>query len=82
MQIFLPFKFCQYHLHDTHVQKAIKWAVRKTKIAKLASAHTFGPSYESHLMIDIQLLFFAYIINKKNVGLACEAFSGFSIFEY
>ena len=39
-----------YHLHETHVQKAIKRAVRKSKILKRASAHTFRHSFASHLL--------------------------------
>ncbi len=40
----------RYHLHETHVQKAIKRAVRKSKIIKRASAHTFRHSFASHLL--------------------------------
>ena len=49
---FVPDKdeYRRYHLHDTHVQKAIKRAVRKAKIAKRASAHTFRHSFASHLL--------------------------------
>ena len=43
-------EFRRYHLHQTHVQKAIKKAVRKAQIAKRASAHTFRHSYASHLL--------------------------------
>jgi integron integrase len=38
------------HLHQTHVQKAIKQAVRRSKIPKRASAHTFRHSFASHLL--------------------------------
>jgi integron integrase len=38
------------HLHETHVQRAIKLAVRKSRIAKRASAHTFRHSFASHLL--------------------------------
>ena len=49
---FVPEKdeYRRYHLHDTHVQKAIKRAVRKAKIAKRASAHTFRHSFAGHLL--------------------------------
>jgi integron integrase len=49
---FVPDKdeYRRYHLHETHVQKAIKRAVRKAKIAKRASAHTFRHSFASHLL--------------------------------
>ena len=43
-------EFRRYHLHETHVQKAIKRAVRKAKIPKRASAHTFRHSFASHLL--------------------------------
>jgi len=43
-------EYRRYHLHDTHVQKAIKQAVRKAKICKRASAHTFRHSFASHLL--------------------------------
>jgi integrase len=39
-----------YHLHETHVQKAIKRAVRKAGLTKRASAHTFRHSFASHLL--------------------------------
>jgi integron integrase len=39
-----------YHLHDTHVQKAIQQAVGKARIAKRASAHTFRHSFAGHLL--------------------------------
>jgi integrase len=49
---FVPEKdeYRRYHLHDTHVQKAIKRAVKKAKITKRASAHTFRHSFASHLL--------------------------------
>jgi len=40
----------RYHLHKSHVQKAIKKAVRVAKISKRASAHTFRHSFASHLL--------------------------------
>ena len=40
----------RYHLHETHLQKAIKRAVNKSKIPKRASAHTFRHSFASHLL--------------------------------
>jgi integron integrase len=43
-------EYRRYHLHETHVQKAIKRAVRKSKIIKRASAHTFRHSFASHLL--------------------------------
>lgn len=43
-------EFRRSHLHTTHVQKAIKNAVRKAKILKRATAHTFRHSFASHLL--------------------------------
>jgi site-specific recombinase XerD len=43
-------EYRRYHLHKTHVQKAIKQAVNKSRICKRASAHTFRHSYASHLL--------------------------------
>jgi len=40
----------RYHLHETHLQKAIKKAVNKSKTPKRASAHTFRHSFASHLL--------------------------------
>ncbi|MDQ6962659.1 MAG: integron integrase [Mariprofundaceae bacterium] len=40
----------RYHIHESHVQKAIKKAVRKAQISKRASAHTFRHSFASHLL--------------------------------
>ncbi|ODS33815.1 MAG: integron integrase [Candidatus Scalindua rubra] len=43
-------EYRRYHLHESHVQKAIKSAVRKSKICKRASAHTFRHSFATHLL--------------------------------
>jgi integron integrase len=40
----------RYHLHPTHVQKAIRKAVGKAKLTKRATAHTFRHSFASHLL--------------------------------
>ncbi|MBI5408261.1 MAG: integron integrase [Nitrospirae bacterium] len=40
----------RYHLHERHVQTAIMNAVRKAKIIKRASAHTFRHSFATHLL--------------------------------
>ncbi len=40
----------RYHLHERQVQKAIQEAVRRTRIPKRASAHTFRHSFASHLL--------------------------------
>ncbi|MGH8070285.1 MAG: integron integrase [Candidatus Entotheonellia bacterium] len=43
-------EYRRYHLHATHLQKAIKEAVGKARIYKRASAHTFRHSFASHLL--------------------------------
>jgi len=43
-------EYRRYHLHHTHVQKAVKGAVGRAKIAKRASCHTFRHSFASHLL--------------------------------
>jgi len=43
-------EYRRYHLHETHVQKAIKQAVRKSQIPKRASAHTFRHNPEYRIM--------------------------------
>ena len=40
----------RYHLHETHVQRAIKRAVDEGGICKRATAHTFRHSFASHLL--------------------------------
>jgi integron integrase len=40
----------RYHLHERHVQRAIKEAVMKAKLYKRVSGHTFRHSFASHLL--------------------------------
>lgn len=40
----------RFHLHESHVQKAIKEAVGRVALRKRASAHTLRHSYASHLL--------------------------------
>lgn len=40
----------RYHLHETHVQKALKKAVQQAQIIKRVSCHTFRHSFASHLL--------------------------------
>ena len=49
---FVPEKneYRRYHLHESHVQKAIRRAVKKAKITKRATSHTFRHSFASHLL--------------------------------
>jgi len=39
-----------YHLHDRHVQKAIKSATSRLQLTKRVTAHTFRHSFASHLL--------------------------------
>ena len=40
----------RYHLHESHVQKAIRSAVKKSRIPKRVTAHIFRHSFASHLL--------------------------------
>ena len=40
----------RYHLHKSHVRKALTPAVRKAKLSKRATSHTFRHSFASHLL--------------------------------
>jgi site-specific recombinase XerD len=43
--------FCnKYHLHKSHVRKALTPAVCKAKLSKRATSHTFRHSFASHLL--------------------------------
>ena len=52
-------EYRRWHLHESHVQWAIKLAVRRSRIAKRASAHTFRHSVASYLLqanVDIRTI--------------------------
>jgi integron integrase len=40
----------RFHLHETHVQKAVKAAALKAQILRRATPHTFRHSYATHLL--------------------------------
>jgi len=40
----------RYHLHETHVQLALYEAVRRAKLTKRVTSHTFLHSFATHLL--------------------------------
>jgi len=43
-------EFRRYHVHETSMQKALRAAVKKAKIPKRVTSHTFRHSFASHLL--------------------------------
>ena len=49
----------RYHLHEAHVQGAVKQAVARAGVPKRVSPHTFRHTYASHLLLadyDLQTI--------------------------
>ena len=42
--------YFRYHIHETTIQRAIKSALRKSRINKKAGSHTFRHSFATHLL--------------------------------
>lgn len=54
-----PREMRRYHLHESHVQGAVKDAVARAHIPKRVSPHTFRHTYASHLLLadfDLQTI--------------------------
>jgi site-specific recombinase XerD len=43
-------EYRRYHLHESHVQRALKKAVRQAKLTKRVKSHTFRHSFATHLL--------------------------------
>ncbi|MGE0471445.1 MAG: tyrosine-type recombinase/integrase [Nitrospira sp.] len=79
----------RFHLHESVLQKAVRKAVTKTGLAKLASWHTFRHSFATHLLedgYDIQTIrelighrdvsttmIYTHVLNRGGSGVASPA---------
>jgi integrase len=43
-------EYRRYHLHESKVQRALRNAVRRTKLTKRVRSHTFRHSFATHLL--------------------------------